>query len=156
MAKMSEIGDWIGVNSLSNEQITEVSSIEAATEHSAIFATDGSSFAKALKSKAGLILAHKSLNISTFDDSRVWWVADPRLAFAVVAKRLKGKSFEAEIHPSAIIGEGVEIGAGVGIGPGVVIGDGVRIGNDCNILARVTIYSRRSWGIAWWYRRERC
>lgn len=142
MAKLNEIAEWIGVSSLSNEEITQVSSIEGATKHCAVFATDSPTYAKALKSDAGLILAHKSLNIATFDDPRVWWVADPRYAFAIVAKKLHSKNSEAEIHPSAVIGRAVEIGARVSIGPGVVIGDDVRIGDDCTVQARVSIYPR--------------
>lgn len=142
MAKLSEIAEWIGANSLSNDEITEVSSIETATEHSAVFAVDSSAFTKARSSRAGLILAHKSLNLGTFDPPKVWWVADPRYAFAVIAEKLRGKDFEAKIHPSATVGDGVQIGAGVSIGPGVVIGDGAHIGNDCTILSRVTIYPR--------------
>ena len=64
----------------------------------------------------------------------------------------------AGIHPSAILGQGVELGDGVSIGPQVVIGEGVRIGarsalgagvvlgddvvlgEDCRLDPRVTCY----------------
>jgi UDP-3-O-[3-hydroxymyristoyl] glucosamine N-acyltransferase len=63
------------------------------------------------------------------------------------------------IHPTAIIGRGVELGDAVSIGPGVVlgdravigartrldayvvIGDGVRVGDDCHLYPSVTVYS---------------
>jgi UDP-3-O-[3-hydroxymyristoyl] glucosamine N-acyltransferase len=73
-------------------------------------------------------------------------VADPRYAFAVIARRLRGKGFEAGIHPSAVVGEEVAIGEGTGIGPRVVIGDGVRIGRDCHIQAGVTLYPKTTLG----------
>ncbi len=140
MAKTSDVAEWVGVSSpVADGEISEVSSIEAATATSLVFAVDPAALAAAVTSAAGVILAGES---STGEDSRVWRVADPRYAFAVVARRLRGKGFEAGIHPSAVVGEGVEIGAGTSIGPGVVIGDGVRIGEGCNILARVTLHPK--------------
>jgi UDP-3-O-[3-hydroxymyristoyl] glucosamine N-acyltransferase len=143
MAKMSEVADWVGVSAPAVEgEIVGVSSIEGATAKSVVFAVDAATLAAALRSKAGLILSGKSLKTDGLEtEGRVWQVADARYAFAVVAKKLKGKGFEAGVHASAVVGAGVEIGKGTSIGPGVVIGDGVRIGNDCNILARVTIYA---------------
>ncbi|XBH10960.1 UDP-3-O-(3-hydroxymyristoyl)glucosamine N-acyltransferase [Edaphobacter paludis] len=141
MAKMSEVADWVGVSSPAVDgEITAVSSIEAATLTSLVFAVDPAALAAAVASPAGVILAGQTLKGT--EDSRVWRVADPRYAFAIVAKKLKGKGFEAGIHPSAVVGEGVEIGTGTSIGPGAVIGDAVRIGKDCNILARVTLYPK--------------
>lgn len=48
-------------------------------------------------------------------------------------------SHEVNIHPSAILSQGVEIGKRTRIGPNVVIGPGVKIGRDCDIGANVTI-----------------
>jgi UDP-3-O-[3-hydroxymyristoyl] glucosamine N-acyltransferase len=140
MAKMSEVADWIGASAAPGDaEIDQVSSIEAATARSVVFAVDSMALQSAIESKAGLILAAKS---SQQEDARILRVADPRYAFAMIASKLKGKGFEAGIHPSAVVGEGVEIGEGTSIGPGVVIGDGVRIGNGCHIMARVTLYPR--------------
>jgi UDP-3-O-[3-hydroxymyristoyl] glucosamine N-acyltransferase len=140
MAKKREVAEWAGVSSpVGDGEITEVSSIEVATPRSLVFAVDPDALAAAEASAAGVILTAMS---SKTDDARVWRVADPRYAFAVVARKLSGKGFEAGIHPSAVVGEGVEIGKGTSIGPGVVIGAGVHIGRDCNILARVTLYPR--------------
>ncbi len=141
MARMSEIAEWIGVKDPGFEaEITEVSDMEGATAGSLVFALDSAMLAAAVESKAGAILASKKLTAQELD-TRILWVSDPRYAFAQVAQGLRGKGFEAGIHPTAVIGEGVTIGAGTSIGPGVVIGDGVVIGKDCNILARVTIYA---------------
>lgn len=142
MAKRSEVADWLGLDlSAGNGEITAVSSIAAATEYSVVFAMNAVALAEALGSKAGIILAGKSLKTDEVEEnSRVWCVNDPRYAFALVAKHLKGKEFKTGVHPSATVGEAVEIGEGTGIGPGVVLGDGVRIGRDCHIMARVTIY----------------
>src|SRR5665213_351018 len=140
MAKRSEVADWIGWSAPAGDaEIDRVSSRETATASSAVFAVDSAALQAAMESKAGLILAAKS---SSLEDVRIWRVADPRYAFATIASRLRGKGFEAGIHPSAIVGEGVEIGTGTSIGPAVVIGDGVHIGKDCNVMARVTLYPR--------------
>ena len=143
MAKRSEVADWLGLSlPVGDGEITAVSSIAAATERSVVFAMNAAALAEALGSEAGVILAAKPLKIDEVEgEPRVWRVDDPRYAFALVAKHLKGKGFEAGVHASAIAGRGVEIGEGTGIGPGVVLGDGVRIGRDCHIMARVTIYS---------------
>jgi UDP-3-O-[3-hydroxymyristoyl] glucosamine N-acyltransferase len=142
MAKISEVAGWVGVNSsLAEGELTGVSSIEAAMASSVVFAVDEAALRTALASKAGVILAGKSLREDQFGgDARVWQVKDARFAFALVAKRFETKGFEAGVHPTAVVGEGVEIGPGSSIGPGVVVGEGVRIGCDCNILARVTIH----------------
>lgn len=142
MARISEVAGWIGVrSSLTEGELSEVSSIDGATASSVVFAVDQAALKIALASKAGVILACKSLNEDqSGGDARVWKVKDARFAFALVAKKLKTKAFEGGIHPAAVVAEGVEIGSGTSVGPGVVIGKGVRIGCDCNILARVTIY----------------
>ena len=66
---------------------------------------------EALKTGAGVILANRKLKKEA-QDPRVLWVADARYAFAVVGKHLAGKGFEAGVHPSAVVGEGVVIGEG--------------------------------------------
>ncbi|HMF65635.1 MAG TPA: UDP-3-O-(3-hydroxymyristoyl)glucosamine N-acyltransferase [Edaphobacter sp.] len=147
MAKISEVAAWIGVRAPSFEgEIVEVSSIEGATERSLVFAVDAQTFAKALESKAGVILASPRLGSGepadeSAADTRVLWVADPRYAFSLVARKLSGSGAEAGVHPTAVMGAGVRIGVGTSIGAGVVLGDGVFLGNDCDIQARVTIYA---------------
>lgn len=43
------------------------------------------------------------------------------------------------IHPTAVLGEGVELGEGVAVGPCVVIGDGARIGDRSRIGAHAVV-----------------
>jgi UDP-3-O-[3-hydroxymyristoyl] glucosamine N-acyltransferase len=143
MATMSKVADWIGVSApLLDVEITEVSSIEAAGERSVVFAVDVETLKKALRSKAGVILASRRLELEGLPlDPRVLWVEDARYAFAVVARRLRGAAVRSGVHPSAVLGKGVTIGVGTGVGPGVVIGDGVAIGSECEIGPRVTVYA---------------
>lgn len=142
MAKSSEVAEWVGASVAAVEgRIDRVSSIEAADEASVVFAVDAPTLKAAMGSKAAAILIGRSLPFEEAGaDARVWRVADPRYAFAEIAKKLNGKGFEAGVHASAVVGAGVVIGEGSSIGPGVVIGDSVRIGKDCNIQARVTLY----------------
>lgn len=150
MANLSEIATWLGVSAAgdSSVQISRVSSIEAATSESAVFATDAATLQAAIDSQAGLILTAGKLQkiAPEFSDSRVLWVRDARYAFSKLAQMLGGKGFASGIHPTAILGKDVLIGPGTWIGPGVVIEDGVCIGSDCRIDARVAIYSGVSLG----------
>ena len=143
MAKIGEIAGWIGVKAPAVEaEITEVSNMEGATGSSLVFATDSTTLTAALESKAGAILASDKLELWELPaDPRIVWASDVRYAFAMVAKGLKGKGFEAGIHPTAVVGDGVRIGEGTSVGPRVVLRDGVVIGKDCNILAGVTVYA---------------
>jgi UDP-3-O-[3-hydroxymyristoyl] glucosamine N-acyltransferase len=141
MVTMGKIADWLGVGApLLNEEITEVSSIESARKGSVVFAVDRPTLENALQSQAGAILASRMLESAELPlDPRVLWVDDARYAFAVVAKRLRGRGFEAGVHASAVVGEGAVIGLGSGVGPGTVIERGVVIGRDCKLGARVTV-----------------
>jgi UDP-3-O-[3-hydroxymyristoyl] glucosamine N-acyltransferase len=129
-----------------------VSSIEAATPVTLVFATDAGTLAAAMNSPAGAILTRPDLLKTATDpaDPRLLQVADPRYAFALAARFLEsqGESKEAGsigtaagVHPTAVLGEGVQFGPGTSIGPHVVLGDFVSLGTDCIILANVTIYS---------------
>ena len=143
---MSRVADWIGVSAPVLEvEITAVSGIEEAVESSVVFAVEGEALGRALRSKAGVILANRSLEDAELTlDLRVLWVKDARYAFALVARRLaqrlKDESGCGGVHASAVVGEGAAIGDGTRIGPGVVLGDGVVIGSDCEVMARVTVY----------------
>lgn len=143
MATMSKVADWIGVSAPSLDvEITSVSHLEGANESSVVFAAEAGALDKALKSKAGVILASRKLKSEEFPlDPRVLWVGDAKYAFALVARRLKGDVARGGVHASAIVGQRVTIGVGTRIGPGVVLEDGVVIGAGCDIQARVTIYA---------------
>jgi len=143
MVNVGKLADWLGVGApLLDVEISEVSSIDGAAKNSVVFAMDKETLTQALESKAGAILANRSLEAAGLPlDPRVLWVGDARYAFAVVGRKLRGSGFEAGVHPSAVVGKDVVIGIGSNVGPGVVLGDGVVIGSDCNLLARVTIYA---------------
>lgn len=154
MATIAEIAELVGASlPLADNKIICVSSIEAATPSSLVFATDGATLAAALKSPAGAILTRPALFPPTGDsrEPRLLAVPDPRFAFALAARFLKSRVSSAtnsapHIHPTAVLGAGVQLGRGTSIGPHAVLGDGVVLGNDCEILANVTIYSGTTLG----------
>jgi UDP-3-O-[3-hydroxymyristoyl] glucosamine N-acyltransferase len=136
-------------------EILRVSSIDAATPVTLVFATDAATLAAALNSPAGAILTRPDLLKSAADpsDPRLLQVADPRYAFALAARFLQSKGQAGEgresasnggaagVHSTAVLGEGVRLGEGTSIGPHVVLDDGVSLGSDCTVRANVTIYS---------------
>jgi UDP-3-O-[3-hydroxymyristoyl] glucosamine N-acyltransferase len=156
LASIAEIAELVAAPEPQGAfQILRVSSIDAATPATLVFATDSQTLAAALNSPAGAILTRPNLLSQTLDsaDPRLLPVVDPRYSFALAARFLQSQQAAeqgsrsaagpppARIHPSAVIGEDVRIGTGTEISPHVVIGDGVSLGDDCIVLANVTIYS---------------
>lgn len=148
MVSMGKVADWLGVSApLLDGDISEVSAIEGAGPWSVVFAVDKDTLTKALSSTAGAILANRSLEDADLPlDPRVLWVADARYAFAVVGQRMRGRGFDAGVHPSAIVAQDVKIGLGTRIGPGVVLEHGVVVGSDCNLMARVVVHAGTALG----------
>jgi UDP-3-O-[3-hydroxymyristoyl] glucosamine N-acyltransferase len=68
--------------------------------------------------------------------------ANPRILFAkVLEKFYQPPTPPVGIHPTAILGEGVQLGANVTIAPYVVISDRVKIGDNVTLYPHVTIYN---------------
>jgi UDP-3-O-[3-hydroxymyristoyl] glucosamine N-acyltransferase len=154
LATIAEIAELVGAPAPhAASEILCVSSIEAAMPSALVFATDVATLDAAMKSPAGAILTRAALLPSGVDahDPRLLAVADPRYAFALAARFLKSReraltesaprNSAPRIHPTAVLGEGVQLGRGTCIGPHAVLGDGVVVGDECEILANVTIYS---------------
>ena len=141
MATASEIAAWLGTETLLDPSVhlLAVSSIESAVPSSIVFATDAKSLSHALKSDAGLILSNASLPSAS--DIRIIAVADARLAFAQVARRLYRREPHTSHHPTAVIDPSANIGEGTHIGPHSVVEASVSIGRDCEIGPNVTIYA---------------
>ncbi len=150
MVTLAEIAELVGAPAATATcELVRVSSIEAATPGSLVFATDAATLRAALNSAAGAILTRAELVSAS--DRRLLPVADPRYAFALSARLLRlrdpvlveavHKNSALKIHPTAVLGPGVELGRGTSIGPHTVLGDGVVLGDECMILANVTIYS---------------
>jgi UDP-3-O-[3-hydroxymyristoyl] glucosamine N-acyltransferase len=155
VATIQEIAEIVGARSVSlTYEILHVSSIEAATPVSLVFATDPATLTAALNSPAGAILTRPALLPPTSSqrlDPRLLSVADPRYSFALAARFLHHQqadpsdaaatSSAARIHPAAVLGTDVSCGSRTEVGPHTVLGDEVIVGDDCVILANVTIYA---------------
>ena len=162
MAAISEIAELVGAPTPpAAYEILRVSSIEAATPVALVFATDAATLAAALNSPAGAILTRPALLVPGDSapgidpsDPRLLPVADPRYAFALAARFLRSREQADQdsgesvargsapsVHPTAVLGTGVQLGRRTSIGPHVVLGDGVILGDDCEVLANVTISS---------------
>jgi UDP-3-O-[3-hydroxymyristoyl] glucosamine N-acyltransferase len=167
LATIREISELVGAPSPPADcEIVRVSSIEDATPEALVFATDSATLAAAVNSPAGAILTRAALlsptdsgsqaKVLEAPDPRLLSVAEPRYAFAVAARFLRARaqasaeliSGEAmlrntapRIHPTAVVGKGVQLGRRTRIGAHVVLGDGVVVGDDCDLLANVTVYS---------------
>jgi UDP-3-O-[3-hydroxymyristoyl] glucosamine N-acyltransferase len=161
VAEVSEIAELVGAPTPPIAyQILRVSSIEAATPTSLVFATDAPTLAAALNSPAGAILTRPAL-IAVPDpeevgeaaeiDPRMLPVPDPRYAFALTARFLAAaeaapRSAAPAIHSTAVLGQAVQIGRRTIIGPYCVLEDGVVLGDDCTLLAHVTLYAGTTLG----------
>jgi UDP-3-O-[3-hydroxymyristoyl] glucosamine N-acyltransferase len=145
MAMIGEIAELVGASTPPIAyEILRVSSIEAATPVSLVFATDAATVAAALNSPAGAILTRASLMPAA--DPRLLAVADPRYAFALAARFLASgeptpRNDAPDIHPTAVLAADVQLGRRTSIGPHAVLGEGVTLGDDCIVLANVTIYA---------------
>ena len=170
MAAITEIAELVGAPAPSiSTEILRVSSIEAATPVTLVFATDAATLYAALNSPAGAILTRAALLARSGDsdgttkvgapshsidpsDPRLLPVADPRYAFALAARFLTEREQAsagepaAGIHSTAVIGRGVQLGKGTTLGAHAVLGDGVTLGEDCTVLANVTIYAGTTLG----------
>lgn len=104
-----------------------------------VFAEDPASAAQALASHAGAVVLRAGLVEAYPQDKCVVECSHPRLWLARAAKLLKPPLPHTGVHPTAVLGAGVEIAESVSIGPGAVIEDDVRIGAHTRIDAGAVI-----------------
>lgn len=123
--------------------IDGVASVESATPRQISFAGGKRAAELARDSQAGCLLVSPDFDAGARTVIRV---KDPRGAFArVIAQYHPPEPVVPGIHPSAVIGDGVELGAGVSIAPhvtiaaGARIGDGTAVGSGCSIGAGAVI-----------------
>jgi UDP-3-O-[3-hydroxymyristoyl] glucosamine N-acyltransferase len=124
--------------------VKRVSSIDDAEPDALVFAQDESSLAAAIASKAGIILAPKSLETSS-TDPRVLWVEAPKYAFAVCGKQLSTE-VEIGIHRQSFVDETVRWGKRLCVDAFAVIEEGVTLGDDVTVRAGARILKGTSIG----------
>jgi UDP-3-O-[3-hydroxymyristoyl] glucosamine N-acyltransferase len=165
MAQIDDIAELVGAPQPPVAyEILRVSSIESATPVCLVFATDAGTLAAALNSPAGAILTRPELlapdglaqpvkSKEAYEvDPRLLPVADPRYAFSLAARflaeqgRAETRTDAPSIHPTAVVGTGVQLGRRTSVGPHAVIEDGVSVGDDCAVMANVTIHAGTTMG----------
>jgi UDP-3-O-[3-hydroxymyristoyl] glucosamine N-acyltransferase len=147
-----------------NVQISGVSSIGSASPQDLVFVEDEKYLPLALESNAGAVIAGEFAAGSAIKSLLI--SKRPRLAFARSARFLRDSdlSWNAAVHPGAVvhasarlapgvaieeqavIAEDAEIGQGSRIGAGCVIGRAAKIGSHCEIYPRVVIYAGTTLG----------
>jgi len=154
-----EIADWVGARLVGDGsvELRGISSIAQASPGDLVFVEDERHLQSAFLSRASAVIAGEFFRAE--NSKPVLVCAEPRLAFARAAERLRTKrERKAAIHPSAsvdpsaecgagvsieervVIGEGVKIGARTWIGAGSVIGAHAALGEDCELYPQVTVY----------------
>ncbi|PSH04489.1 MAG: UDP-3-O-(3-hydroxymyristoyl)glucosamine N-acyltransferase [Acidobacteria bacterium] len=141
-------------------ELNWIASFAGATAQSLVFVEHERFLEDALASQAGAMIVPADAEIADSRGKVLLRSRNPRLAFALAAEELKRSAScpgrvdasaivdsSADVHPTArvdelvVIGAGAKIGARSHIGPGSVIGPGVVIGEDCNLVARVVVFS---------------
>lgn len=139
-------------------EVDGVSSAQAATPRTVVFAEDARSLEHAVASSAaGVIVSPKLAPAAAGKPLLI--VPQPKLAFAQAARLLRAATLPCGVHPAAVvhpsaqlspeisigagavIEAGAQVGAGTRIDAGAVIGEGVRIGRNCHLYPRVVVYA---------------
>ena len=159
----AQLAAQIGGEAFGDESvaITGVCSADDARAGAVTFAQTPKHLAQALASAASAIIASARVAPTTAlpPSKALIAVKNPRAGFArAVRIFFPPPHFEPGVHPSAIVGEGVQLGASVHVGAGAIVKAGARIGarsavdcgavigacasigEDCVIHPRVTIY----------------
>ena len=164
--RVSEIAEAVGARVVgdSGVEVSNVSSIAAASPGDIVFVEGEKGLAAALQSRASAVIAGDYAEAAKTSKALLI-VSHPRLAFARAAelvrdpaKRNPGVHPSAAVHEPAELGEqvsidvhaSIEAGSRIGdrtwIGANCVIARGVDIGEDCLIYPNVTIYSGTNLG----------
>src|SRR5215470_6620955 len=145
--RVRELAEWLGATFEGDgeKDITGVAPLESAGGRDISFAANQKALRQAESSAAGCLLV--PFDYSNTSYRTVIRVAAPRTSFARVLSRFHPtQELKPDIHPTAVIGAGVDLGALVNIGPHVAIGNGSRIGIAANIGAGCSIGKRVSIG----------
>jgi len=143
---------------LAERSMHDLATLDVAGPNDVSLLSNGAYRQAAAGSRAGAMITTRKLGVMMPESICLLYVADPRLAFALVGSLFYPvRTLDAGIHPTALIdpramiGEWCQIDAGVKIGRDVTIGqgchieanavicDGVSIGRDCSIGSNSTL-----------------
>jgi len=117
--------------------ISALSPIDNISSNSLVFAEGKDNLHVAESSNAAAILVNQSINHS---NKPLIKVAHPFKAFITLLHHFNPpKKRDNGIHPTAVVGKGVQVGEGTYIGPYVVIESGSRIGSHCVLKSHIHI-----------------
>lgn len=153
------IGGWVAPEN-HDIAIVGVASLTDASEGDVSFYGNPKYLNALRKTRASAVLVPHGF-AEDLSSARIW-VDQPAEAFARLLEAFAPppREFVSGVHPTAVIGAGVELGAGVSIGAGVVLESGARIGartviepqsfigagavlgEDCHIFPKVIILDR--------------
>jgi UDP-3-O-[3-hydroxymyristoyl] glucosamine N-acyltransferase len=115
---------------------------ELADNESLVFVSKPDQLESALKAKAPIIVAHRSIKLPE-SGATFFTAGSVQLGMAAIIPLFDGKmnrfSQPTKIHPTAVIHQTAHLEKGVGIGPFVVIGENVRIGEGTTIAAHTVV-----------------
>ena len=141
--RVRELAEWLGATYEGDgeKELTGVAPVETAGASEVSFVGTRKAQAQAESSAAGCLLVPPEWPSPTH--RTVIRVAEPRTAFARALSRFYPTAeLQPGIHPTAVVGSGVEMGALVYIGPHAAVGDGTRIGVATSIGAGCSIGKR--------------
>ena len=115
--------------------IARVAAVEDADAQALTFAVDERWLEKALRSRAGAVLAPALARDVDRHGKSLIMVDNVRGALArILSSFAKQLPSGEHTHPSAVVAPDIARGAGVWIGPGVIVGSGARLGDGCVLL----------------------
>jgi UDP-3-O-[3-hydroxymyristoyl] glucosamine N-acyltransferase len=118
---------------------------DLANKDSLVFVTKAPQLEEALKAKAPIIVAHKSLTLPSDSSASFFTTASIPLAMSAILPLFDGKmnrfNQTEKIHPTAVIHPTAHVGPGTILGPYVVIGEHAKIGDHCTIGAHTVVES---------------
>ena len=145
--RVRELAEWLGATFEGDgeKEITGVAPLDSAGGSEISFVANQKAVRQAETTAAGCLLV--PLDYTSPGYRTVIRVESPRTAFARVLSRFHPtQELKPGIHPTAVVGAGVDLGALVNLGPHTVIGDGSRIGIAARIGAGCVIGKRVSIG----------
>jgi UDP-3-O-[3-hydroxymyristoyl] glucosamine N-acyltransferase len=136
-ARLGDLAALTGGSVVGNPDalIDHVAAVDEADARSLTFAVDDRWLEKALRSKAGAVIAPASAARVERNGKSLIVVDNVRAALAAVLQSFAPILPAGEYtHPTAIIDSGVERHADVWIGAGVIVGEGAMLGRGCRLL----------------------
>lgn len=134
-------GTVVGDDSI---RVSSLSPIDNIAPGTLVFADNNEKIKLAEASQAASILVHASVSVSK---KPLIQVPHPLKAFITLLHHFNPTpKITPAIHPTAVIGEGVQLGKDVFVGPYVVIEAGSIIGNNCNLKGHIHIGQRVTLG----------